>query len=140
MSYHGEIVWASDEENFTHDSMYEALENCVGWVNGEAIPPEVGTVLYFGEAVAPNVSKLVDSDDIIDMLRDRAYDNYGEWAENFADLSKNDKKDKKAIDKLDKFLQKWITENCPVTFYTVKNVQQYVVTHEDVDEWIKENS
>lgn len=130
-----EIVWATDGEAFTSSSKEEAIDNLY-FDNPSDL---LGETLYYGNATKPNVSILVDADDVIEMLGERAYDNYGEWAETFPDLSKNDIKDKAAIDALDAYLKAWITENCPVNFWTVENVQKYTITQEDVDEYCKEH-
>lgn len=128
-----EIVWSIDEESFTLSSKDEAIDSLF-CDNPQDL---MGRVIYFGTSHAPDVSSLVDASDIIEMLGERAYDNYGEWAETFPDLSKNDIKDKAAIDALNAYLSSWITENCPVTFWSVENVEKYIITQEDVDEYFQ---
>lgn len=125
-----EIAWSIDEELFNLSSKEEAIDSLFCNDTDDL----VGRTIYFGKAIAPDVSCLVDADDIIEMLGERAYDNYGEWAESFPDLSKNDIKDKAAIDSLNAYLKAWITENCPVNFWQVENVQKYAITQEDADE------
>ena len=126
-----EIVWATDGEAFTSSSKEEAIDK----LHFDNTSDLLGETLYYGNATKPNVSILVGADDVIEMLGERAYDNYGEWAQIFPDLSKNDIKDKAAMDALNTYLKAWITENCPVNFWQVENVQKYTITQEDADKY-----
>lgn len=117
------IVWSTNEEDFIFQSKHEAVERCSCDSERDEL---VGQTIWYGEASKPDVSTIVSADDIIEMLSERAYDNHGEWAEDFPDV------DKKAVKLLDNYLKKWISKYCDVTFYSVENVKEYVITEEDV--------
>jgi hypothetical protein len=133
MSRDGDIVWSTDGESYNHDTMYEALEAQFSYINGEYIPAQVGDTLYYGTAVALDVTKLVDSGDIIEMLGERAWDFAGEWAEDFPDVSKEERNE------LDDFLKSWFEKYCKPTFYSVKDIKEYTITEEDIRELNDEN-
>jgi hypothetical protein len=69
---------------------------------------------------------LIDSDDVIVQMGDRADDIAGEYADGYPDVSAEDKAE------LDTLLAAWIAKSCPPTFYEVKNVRAYVITEQDI--------
>ncbi|SDF79586.1 MULTISPECIES: hypothetical protein [unclassified Duganella] len=112
-----EECWSVDEENFNA----RTLDDLIG--NHDL---EVGAVVFRAEAMHPEPKELIDVDDIIETMGERAYDIAGEYGEDYPDVSTN------AVQELSEFLAGWITKHAPPTFYTVKNVQRYTVTEADV--------
>jgi hypothetical protein len=113
----GTECWSSDEENFLYDSLGELLD-------AEEI--EVGQTVYVGEQSDASAYCLVDADDIVEMFNERAYDNFGECAEDWPDVTKEAKAE------LSTFLAAWIERHSPQKFYRVVNVKKYTVTAEDL--------
>lgn len=109
--------WSADEEDFNAQSLGDLLD-----AHDELT---IGSNVYFGEAVHPDISKLVDPDDIIDTMADRAYDIAGEYADGYPSVSAEDKAE------LATLLDAWINKRARPTFYTVKNVQSRVLTEHD---------
>lgn len=111
--------WSDDNESFCYESLGELVDNT---------ELEVGQIVYKADAIRPDVSFMIDSDDIVTMLNERACDEYGDYAEDFPNVSDD------ALKELDYFLQHWINRNCDGTFYKVQNVVEYVITSEDLGE------
>jgi hypothetical protein len=110
--------WSINEEGFSHDSLAELLDN-----HPEL---EAGSRVFVGEAAHPALNRLIDSDDVIVQMGDRADDIAGEYADGYPDVSAEDKAE------LDALLATWIEKACPPTFYEVKNVRAYVITEQDI--------
>ncbi len=112
--------WSIDEECFNADSLNELLDN-------HADEIVVGTVVYKGDAIQPDITKLVSADDIVELLSERAWDEYGEGTEGFPYVTGEE------VAVLDRLLQGWIGKYCrnPV-IYGVENVKEYVITEEDL--------
>lgn len=111
--------WSIDNECFNAVCLGELVDS-----NSDDIV--VGTVVYKGDAVSADISSLLSAEDIVEMLSERAYDEYGEAAEDYPDVSKEE------MAELDKLLQGWIEKCCKPTFYSVRNVKEYVITEEDL--------
>lgn len=112
------VAWSLNGEDFSHDSMQDAIDAATDDL-------EPGQVVYFGDAVKP-ASNFVDMDDVIELIGERAYDIGGEHAEGFPDVSKE------AAAELASFLEKWQAEHCAPNFWTVRNVQEHVLTAADL--------
>lgn len=128
----GDIVWSCNGEDFTHDCKEEAIDSAWHWIAGKAMHPNVGDKIYFGTVSTPTVNKLVDADDIIEMLGERAYDIGGEYAEDFPDVSAQER------DELNTLLQNWIDNYCKPSFYSVLGIQEYIISEEDMKEFLGE--
>jgi len=110
--------WSVNEEGFSYDSLAELLDNHPELVAGSRV--------FVGEAAHPALNRLIDSDDVIDQMSDRADDIAGEYADGYPDVSAEDKAE------LDTLLAAWIAKSCPPTFYEVKNVRVYIITEQDI--------
>lgn len=111
--------WSIDEENFQYDSLGELLDNHTELM--------IGDVVYVGDAVKPDHSELIDVDNILEMMSERAYDIAGEYADNFPNATVE------AVRVLDYFLQVWMKAYCTINFYRVKNIKPYKITMEDFE-------
>ncbi len=60
------------------------------------------------------------------MLGERAYDDVGEFAEDWPDVPDE------ARQELDELLSAWISKHCTATFYRVRNVIEYQITAEEL--------
>lgn len=109
--------WSVDEENFKYGSLGDLLD--------EHDDIEVGATIYVGDAIEPNIAHLCDDDDVIDIIRDRAYDIGGDYAEDCAEVSNEARAELKAL------LRGWIEKHCNLNFYAVENVRPYKLSHDD---------
>lgn len=116
-----EIVWSYDEENFRYDSKYEAI--------GMMDEPEPGMIIYYGTPNKPSPREFVTADYYVEQMQEMAYDNYGEWAEDFGTDASN-----KSVKELQRLIEDWAEKNMGVSFYTVKDVKEYTITEEDIKE------
>lgn len=114
-------AWGKDEEWFDCDSLEELIDN---WHGSEEFEP--GRIVFFGDVVDVNLKNLCDADDVIEMMGDRAYDECGESADNYPDVTKE------ARDELDALLLAWMEKHAKPTFYRVVNVRQYTLTAADL--------
>ena len=114
-----EKAWSIDEEGFNYSDLGDLIDN-----NRDELT--VGQKVWFGDAVPPKYKHLCDADDIIEMMGERAYDYVSEHADNFPNVSKE------AIDELDLLLLGWQEKHCPITFYIVENIKEYIITDEDL--------
>jgi len=109
--------WSINNEDFTYTDFNELMFDM------ELVP---GDIVYVGEASKPKPSDFYDTDYILDMLAESAYDLAGEYAEGFPDVSTE------AVQELKNLLDSWIEKNCFINFYRVDNVKEYVITKEDL--------
>lgn len=114
------IVWSRNGEDFNYDSLADLIEN-----EGDELA--VGDVVSFGVAVSPSTD-FVRADDVIEMIGERAYDIAGEHADDFPGVTDG------AKNELACFLAAWQEKHCAPTFWTVKNVEDYTITAEDIGE------
>ena len=119
MSRIGEC-WSMDNETFNHATLGDLLDE-----NDELV---VGSTVYVGIASHPEPGDLVDADDVITMIGERAYDIAGEYADDYPDVTKE------AVAELTEFIAAWIGKHCPPTFYQVSKTHEYVLTTDDFGE------
>ncbi|PTT89986.1 hypothetical protein DBR45_56895 [Pseudomonas sp. HMWF031] len=115
-------TWSADNEMFNCDSLNELLNE-----NDELA---VGYTVWKGEKFPVNITGYVDAGDVIEMLGERAYDDVGEVAEDWPDVSAD------ARQELDAVLAAWVSKHCNATFYRVRNVVEYTLTTEDLAEQV----
>lgn len=110
--------WSADEENYNCTSLGELLDN-----NGHLI---VGSIVWRGEAHVPATSRLIDAEDVVCVMADRASDIAGEYADGYPCATTQ------ARAELEAFLDTWVARHCPPTFYEVKNSKPYTLTADDL--------
>ncbi|MBA4707550.1 hypothetical protein [Aquitalea aquatica] len=113
-----QLAWSENGEDFTSESLCELIEN------GELQP---GQTIYVGE-VKYHSTDWIGADDVIDMIADRGYDEGGEYAECFPDVSEE------AQAELEAFLAAWQAKHCAPSFFQVINVKEHVITEEEYAE------
>lgn len=111
--------WAANGQDFNFESLLDLLESHPDLIAGD--------VVQVGQACHPDSSQLVDADDVMEQMTDRAWDIAGEYAMGYPDVSKE------AKDELDALLRAWIEKHCPPDFYTVKDSTEYTLTESDVE-------
>lgn len=111
-------VYSNNDEYWPNYSLEEVIKN-------DNLKAE--DTVWTGIAQDFDTSSLIDASDIIDMLSERAYDNLGECAEDFPNVSKE------AIKELNDFLKDWIRKHDSTPYYIVKNVEEIILTQEDID-------
>ena len=114
------IVWAHNGEDFSHDSLEDAIE-----AYGDTDELVVGRTFYYAEVVERHTS-WVDADDIIELIGERAYDVGGEHADDFPNVPEQAKRD------LAEFLEGWQATHCVPNFWSVRNEKEYTLTAADL--------
>lgn len=112
-----EECWSVDEENFNARTLDDLIDNH---------DLKAGAVVFRAEAAHPSPKELIDVDDIIETMGERAYDIAGEYGEDYPDVSTE------AVRELSDFLTAWVAKHAPPSFYTVQNVQSYTITEADI--------
>jgi uncharacterized protein (DUF433 family) len=88
-----------------------------------------GAIIYRGKTSKSTASHYVpDVDDVVQHMFERASDD-SEYADNFPDLTKEQLAD---VDLLLEPLRVYMDRHCDVKFYEVNDIEQYIVTDEDV--------
>ena len=118
--------WSRDEEHFSYETLGELLD-----CNDDL---QVGDTVYTGNGVTPDPAEWVDADDVIEQLACRAYDECGEFAETYPEVSKE------ATAELQTLLETWARKYCTPTWYMVKNVREHEITFEDIEAEAKPDS
>ncbi|OHS09335.1 hypothetical protein HMPREF3289_01320 [Pseudomonas sp. HMSC75E02] len=112
--------WSANDEDFTCFELAELLND-----NDELKP---GDVVFRGEAITPDPSSYIDADDVIELIGERAYDDAGDHADGWPDVSKE------AEAELDQLLKEWMRKHCShPPFYRVKNSIPYVLSAADFE-------
>lgn len=120
-----EVWWSVNEEYWNNYSKEECINDLLCDYTVEELE---GMELQRGVANTADCNNLVDSEDIITMLNERACDNFGESAEDYPDVSNE------AQEELTKLISDWITKHAPSTFYAVSGVEIYKITKEDLED------
>lgn len=119
-----ETCWSIDCENFNELEFGNLIDDLrCNYQDSEII----GMTVYKAEAHRANGTDLIDVDDIMIMLNERAYDNYGECSEDWPGPLPA------AAKKLEKYIKNWIKKEAPCNFWRVANVEKYVITEEDLE-------
>jgi hypothetical protein len=86
----------------------------------------IGKEYFEGDPVRPKVRDLVDADGIIDYISENAYENYGEFAEDWPDLTTEEK------EQFEDLIVKFLEEKAPPSFYRIENSVAKKITAEDL--------
>lgn len=118
-----ELRYSLDEENYCYDDLAEAL--CRLDDDGNLVE---GAVVYEGDALSPTASYFFSMDRLTEDLGERAYDECGEWAEDFPDT--------KTVkwNELEAIIKAWLDANVAVHFWTVTASRKIEVTAEMIAE------
>nr|WP_314607398.1 hypothetical protein [uncultured Janthinobacterium sp.] len=113
-----EECWSVNKEEFNYSSLGELLDS-----NDDL---EVGTIVWRGEGQVPAAGRLIDADDVLMTMGERASDIVGEFADGYPAATPV------ARAELDLMLGKWIEKWCPPSFYEVVSVKPYTLTAADL--------
>ena len=119
--------WSVDEEVFrdqvssVEEAVSAAVEEC-----GEDLQP--GRVVYVGEVIPVGAGQLINADDVIDTMRDRAYDDVGESSEDYLGSVTQAQKDE-----LHALIVAWADRVEEPGFWRVGKVVKHIVTAENLD-------
>lgn len=114
-------VWSANDEEFSYYSVEEVL--------GDYPELKVGDVCYKGVATRPTIQDLISANDVLETICCRAYDIGGEFGEDWLYVTKE------AKEALGVALKKWANAHLPkISFYSVSNSAEYVITEEDIKE------
>lgn len=112
-------VWSRNNEDFTWDELDELLDSHDDLT--------VGDVVFVGDVAPVPIKYLCDADDVIDTMGDRAYDQVGEYADGYPDVTPEAKAELEAL------LAGWIEKHAKPTFYSVINVREHKITAADIE-------
>jgi hypothetical protein len=111
--------WSYDGERFSYDTLGELLD---------CNELQVGDTVHTGDGVTPDPAEWVDVEDVIEQLACRAYDECGEIAEDYPNVSDEAKAELKVL------LEAWAHKHCTPTWYMIKDVIEYEITADDIAE------
>ncbi|MNL07847.1 hypothetical protein D3C87_1285420 [compost metagenome] len=90
----------------------------------------LGAEYRLGVSQKPAPADFFDADHLIEQMQERAYDMGGEFAEDYL----TELTDEQVLD-LGRVVKAWLSSVNPrVTFFTVKEIQTFKITLEDIDE------
>ncbi len=116
--------WSADGESFNDDCLGDVLDNLAS----DHEPSELlGMKVYKAEAHVACPTDFFDVDYFIEELGQNACDNMGECAEDWPGCSTE------AVKRLEKYINNWLKKEAPCNFWHVKNVQEYVITEDDLN-------
>lgn len=113
------VTWSRDNEYFSCDALDELLD-----MHDDLA---VDDVVFFGDVAPIPVKHLCDADGVIEMIGERAYDQVGEFADGYPDVTPEAKAELEAL------LADWIEKHAKPTFYSVINVREHIITAADME-------
>jgi hypothetical protein len=113
-----ELCYSLDGESYNFESLLEAIT--------AMHQPTEGCIVHVGEKKEHDPASFFDADDILESAGERAYDEGGEWADDWPDVTPE------ARTELDDFLTAWFRKHATCHFYTVVNVKEYAITEQDL--------
>lgn len=120
MTTENPTYWSDNEEDWNCDCLSDLLAG-----NDEL---KAGDTVYFGTGVTPPATAFINASDVIEMMGERAYDDFGEHAEDFPCVTVE------AKEELEAMLSDWVGRHCHPTFYRITDVTEYVLTEEDIQD------
>ena len=118
--------YSRNGEEFNYTELADLFEEMAG--DGDL---QEGAEYWEAEAHAAEPAHFFDAEDIIENAAERAYEEGGDYAEGFGDVSKE------AIAELQELLSAWANKHCSVNFYTVHNAKKLTVTAEQAAEYVE---
>lgn len=99
----------------TCGEIYYSKEDILDFIDSE----NSKQIVYYGECIYKKHEDFIDADDIIEMAKDRAYED-SEYAEGYLDDITKEKEQE-----LNKLIINWLNDNAiQPTFFTVANIKQ----------------
>lgn len=116
--------YSRNGEEFNHTELSDLLEEMAG--DGDL---NEGAEYWEAEARHMEAADFFDAETVIENAAERAYEEGGDYAEDFGDVSKE------AVAELDALLTAWANKHCSVNFYTVHAPKKMAVTAEQAAEY-----
>ena len=120
MTTENPTYWSDNEEDWNCCCLSDLLDG-----NDEL---KAGDTVYFGTVVTPPATAFISADDVLEMMGERAYDNFGEHAKDFPCVTAEAKAELEAM------LSDWVNRHCHTTFCRITDVTEYVLTEEDIQD------
>lgn len=120
------IVYSKDGEDFSYDDPHDIFDSM--YACGDLI---AGATYYEGVGVQRKPSYYFSIDSLTESMSDAAYDDGGEYAEDFPDASKAQ------WGELEDSINEWLDKNLSVNFWNVVDVVEREVTQEDIDGYLR---
>ncbi|MGQ7245486.1 hypothetical protein ACUN9V_18760 [Salinicola sp. V024] len=112
--------WSLNDEKYRWTSLEELVDD-----NDDI---EAGATVYRADPVRHTGSGYIDnSADVIERMGEQAYDQVGEFADDYPNPSPE------AMRLLESFMKSWADEHCPPSFYAVENSRPYVIQQSDLE-------
>lgn len=118
--------WSVDNEYFNAESLGDLIDG-----NDNL---EVGQMVYVADALIPDPGSYVDVDSVLEQMGERAFDDCGEAADVYPDVTGEAKQE------LDDILKAWARQHCTPRFWEVRNVREYILTEEDIPQDAEEKA
>ncbi|HGM4434782.1 TPA: hypothetical protein ACKPIN_003284 [Pseudomonas aeruginosa] len=121
----GKVIWSNNGEDWHNETLAEVLKR-----NDHLL---VGSTVFRGEMQYPDPAGYIpDVDDVLIHMQEEAEgSDCGEWVEDYPEPSDEAKAELKAL--LEP-IKAWARLHCRPDFGLVENVQEHVLTQEDIDQ------
>jgi len=116
--------YSENDEDYRDDGLETLFEQMI-----DKGTFRVGAEYWRGEVRRREASEFFSADRVIEEANERAYDDGGDYAEDFADVSEEAKAE------LEVMLAAWANKHCPVNFFTVHAATKMQVTEAEYAEY-----
>jgi hypothetical protein len=111
--------YSIDEEHYEGNFLSRDEAAATGFADN----PDYDT-LWTGQKVKIEAIDLVNADYLLEDVSERAWDEFGEYTENWLD-DKWKEGHQNQIAELEKTIADWIDKHAPINFFTVDNIRQF---------------
>ena len=124
--------FSTDEEIFRDEYEEDVVDDII---SGFEDPYEaIGIAYWKGHSNRPSPSSVFRIQWLIEEMQENAWDNYGEFAEDFLNDLPNEK-----VEELEKLIVDWFDSNVNVSFWQVHNTEERAITKEMVGRYVEES-
>jgi hypothetical protein len=126
-----EKAWATDDGGWPEDWVYdwgELLNRLMGEREIEKEQDLIGEAYFEGDISPFPVRNLVPIESIVEVMNEKAWDISGEYAEDWPDLTPEDKK------KLKNVIVRFLKKRHVKEFFDIENIVEKIITEDDVRE------
>ena len=122
--------FSTDEEIFRDENEEDVVDAII---SGFEDPYKaVGVAYWESNPKRPSPSSMFRIQWLIEEIQENAWDNYGEFAEDFLNDLPNEK-----VEELEKLIVDWLDSNVNVSFWQVHNTEERAITKEMVDKYVR---
>jgi hypothetical protein len=122
-------IWATNDSGWPEDwaeDWGDLLDRLMGERAIEKEQDLIGEEYFEGDAIPVPLRRLIPIDTIIDVMNEEAWDVAGEYAEDWPDLTSEDKM------KLEDLIVRFLSKKHAKEFYDVKNIVKKTITKDDI--------